>query len=298
MPFDRGVSTVSHVFISYSRQDRSYARSLADRLLELGFDVWIDDRIDYGESWWDAIVSAIDRCTAFVVVMTSQSKDSSWVEREVLLALNQEKPIFPLLLKGRNWPIFVATQYIDMTDGKLPRLAFFDQLSRYAPPKQIYGYNVAVEPITSASLTSHTEVIEPKSETTSVGVISTQNLRPAWPVAGFSIGAAMGFLLFIDSASGLGLAIAVGLIFGLMGIGIGYLMSMFGFTRGSKIGLILGGTLGLAMGLPTSSYQQSASFNYRLSFFIFTLTVLGAIGWLIGRSISAFAGLIGRLVKR
>ncbi|MBE2271842.1 MAG: toll/interleukin-1 receptor domain-containing protein, partial [Anaerolinea sp.] len=51
---------MSHVFISYSRKNQPYARMLADELLRRGFDVWIDDRIDYGEDWEDVIWKALD----------------------------------------------------------------------------------------------------------------------------------------------------------------------------------------------------------------------------------------------
>lgn len=76
---------MAHVFISYSKKNRDYARKLADHLLELGFDVWIDDRIDYGDDWWRTIVRAIRNAKAFIVIMTDESDRSVWVQREVTL---------------------------------------------------------------------------------------------------------------------------------------------------------------------------------------------------------------------
>lgn len=37
------------VFISYSHKDGKYAHRLADELIRYSIDVWIDERIDYGE---------------------------------------------------------------------------------------------------------------------------------------------------------------------------------------------------------------------------------------------------------
>jgi hypothetical protein len=91
---------MSHIFISYSQLNRDYARVLADQLLARGYDVWIDDRIDYGEDWWREIVRAIKLCAVFVVVMTPESGESRWVQREVTLADELRKPTFPLLLAG------------------------------------------------------------------------------------------------------------------------------------------------------------------------------------------------------
>lgn len=110
----------NHVFVSYSRQDQTYARKLADDLRRHSVDVWIDDRIDYGDRWWRTIVQAIRASAAFVVVMTPDSEESEWVEREVMLAMDEEKPIFPLLLRGKGFPIFINKQYANVTDGQMP----------------------------------------------------------------------------------------------------------------------------------------------------------------------------------
>ena len=58
-----------YVFISYSRKDQTYARELVTDLRASGFEVWIDDRIDFGSRWWQTIVEAVRGCTALIVVM-------------------------------------------------------------------------------------------------------------------------------------------------------------------------------------------------------------------------------------
>ena len=98
----------NYVFISYSREDNTYARKLAETLGEQGFEVFIDDRIDYGDRWWRTIVEAIRSCSAFLVIMTPESENSEWVEREILLARREEKPIYPLLLRGKGNPLLIS----------------------------------------------------------------------------------------------------------------------------------------------------------------------------------------------
>ena len=39
---------MSHIFISYSHKDSEYVEKLEQKLIEEGFNVWIDHRIDYG----------------------------------------------------------------------------------------------------------------------------------------------------------------------------------------------------------------------------------------------------------
>jgi hypothetical protein len=117
-----------HVFISYAREDQAYTRELADHLRERGFGVWMDDRIDFGDRWWPTIVQALRACGAFVVVMTPESEESDWVHREVLLALDERKPILPLLLRGGGFRILIDTQYADVTGGRMPPGEFCDRL--------------------------------------------------------------------------------------------------------------------------------------------------------------------------
>jgi hypothetical protein len=42
---------MGHIFISYSHKDKAYVHRLAEALQNENFDVWIDDRIDYGTRW-------------------------------------------------------------------------------------------------------------------------------------------------------------------------------------------------------------------------------------------------------
>ena len=53
---------MSHIFISYSHKDpdREYAYKLEAALQQEGFEVWIDDRIDYGTQWPRVVQQAVD----------------------------------------------------------------------------------------------------------------------------------------------------------------------------------------------------------------------------------------------
>jgi alpha-glucoside transport system substrate-binding protein len=119
-----------HVFISYSHEDQSYARKLANDLHKRGFETWMDKRIESGDRWWATIDQAIQDSAAFVVVMTPESEATEWVEREILLAQREEKPIFPLLLRGGGFSLLVTTQYEDVTDGRMPPDDFYERLER------------------------------------------------------------------------------------------------------------------------------------------------------------------------
>jgi hypothetical protein len=138
---------MSHIFISYSKKNKDYAYALADFLQAHGFNIWIDRTgIDYGVDWWDAIVEGLRDCAAFLVVMTPESRISNWVKREVGLALHWEKPVYPLLLNGDNWELFVLTQFADVRDRSLPDDDLLKRLSQHVTP---HGKGVNLSRLTS-----------------------------------------------------------------------------------------------------------------------------------------------------
>ncbi|MFZ5819420.1 MAG: SUMF1/EgtB/PvdO family nonheme iron enzyme [Chloroflexota bacterium] len=121
---------MSHIFISYSHKDKKYVEKLEAKLLEEGFNVWIDHRVDYGTKWPVEIQKALDECDAFVLVVTKNAFESEWVQNEVARAKRKGKPFFPLLLQGDTWLSVEATQYVDVTDGSLPPHKFYERLEK------------------------------------------------------------------------------------------------------------------------------------------------------------------------
>ena len=120
---------MSHIFISYSHKDSKYVEKLEKKLIEEGFNVWIDHRIDYGSQWTEEIENAIDTCDAYIVVMSEDSKISEWVQREVIHAERRKKPFFPLLLSGEFWFSLGNIQFVDITNASLPPENFYRHLS-------------------------------------------------------------------------------------------------------------------------------------------------------------------------
>jgi hypothetical protein len=130
-------ATTGHVFISYGREDRAYARHLAADLRSRGFGAWMDDRIDTGDRWWQTIVQAVRASAAVIVVMTPEAEQSEWVEKEILLAQREKKPIFPLLLRGQAFSLLITVQYARVTQGQMPSAAFYERLAQVAPPGSV-----------------------------------------------------------------------------------------------------------------------------------------------------------------
>jgi hypothetical protein len=124
---------MSHIFISYSHKDKDYVHKLQDALQNEGFDVWIDDRINYRSAWPKVIQKHLDECGAFIVVMTENAYDSEWVQNEVTRARRKKKPFYALLLRGDTWLSFEAIQYEDVSGERLPKKKFYEDLASVIP---------------------------------------------------------------------------------------------------------------------------------------------------------------------
>jgi hypothetical protein len=74
---------MDHIFISYSHKDTDYAHALAESLQGMGFEVWIDERLDYGSQWPHEIQKQLDSCSAFILIMSPRSYASDWVQSEL-----------------------------------------------------------------------------------------------------------------------------------------------------------------------------------------------------------------------
>ena len=171
---------MNQIFISYSHKDRPYVQKLQKSLQNEGFDVWIDDRIDYGTTWPAVIQKNLDDCGAFIVVMSENSYESKWVQNEVTRAGRKKKPLFILLLSGDTWLSFEAIQYENVIGGKLPSEKFYENLARVVPRQKDRALSpdssVAVE---SEESSANRKRDESKTERSASEISKPVKLKPA-----------------------------------------------------------------------------------------------------------------------
>lgn len=92
---------MSHIFLSYSREDAETMRRLRDDLRGRGFKVWTDETLEPGtRSWRAAIEKALEEAACLVVLLSPDAKGSEWVERELGYTDELGKPIIPILVRG------------------------------------------------------------------------------------------------------------------------------------------------------------------------------------------------------
>jgi formylglycine-generating enzyme required for sulfatase activity len=107
---------MTQVFISYSRKDLAFVEHLAEDLKAAGLEVWYDlSGLDGGTRWGREIQRAIQQSQIFVVVLSPNSIDSEWVEKEFMYANSLKRKIIPLLYQPCETPMwFINLHFIDV----------------------------------------------------------------------------------------------------------------------------------------------------------------------------------------
>ena len=99
-------------------------RFIARFLRAQGMKVWVDNEklIPGTPIWEDAIEKAIRDSAAVLVILSPDSKSSEWVRREISLADQHRKRVFPVLASGdENSSItlrLINRQYVDIRQNK------------------------------------------------------------------------------------------------------------------------------------------------------------------------------------
>ncbi len=109
-PFDIG-DYRPRLFISGSYRQLQLLRRLADLAQQAGFVPWFAEReILPGDSIVEAISQAINDCDCMLVVISTDSSKSLWVEQESQRAFASEKSIFPLRIGDAPIPLFLMNR--------------------------------------------------------------------------------------------------------------------------------------------------------------------------------------------
>jgi hypothetical protein len=107
------------IFISYSRRDIDFVRTLARDLENVGYDVWWDiSDLRGGDDWLRVIPNEIEASDQFIVVLSPNAVSSEWVRKEYAQALSLRKKIIPIMLVRTGVPFALNTiNYVDFTSA-------------------------------------------------------------------------------------------------------------------------------------------------------------------------------------
>ena len=108
------------IFISYSRRDVETVDHVVEKMESEGLGIWIDrEAIKAGDLWRTQIVQAIDSCTVFVLMLSSNSAASDNVRKEIDLAQDSGRKLLVMKLDEVSLPANIryqlaGLQYIDL----------------------------------------------------------------------------------------------------------------------------------------------------------------------------------------
>ena len=93
----KAVESAGYVFISYSTKNQEYAEAALRLVKEDGISAWMAPYdIPAGSKYAHVINDAIKKCSCVLLLLSEQSQESEWVEKEIERAINYRKTIISM----------------------------------------------------------------------------------------------------------------------------------------------------------------------------------------------------------
>ncbi len=114
---ERATSAKDGVFVCYARKDEEFVLRLAGNLKRNNVSIWLDQwDIPAGADWDRSIDDAIYDCSKFIIVLSPQAIASSEVRGELRTALDERKPVIPVISAACKIPRQLRTiQYVNFS---------------------------------------------------------------------------------------------------------------------------------------------------------------------------------------
>jgi hypothetical protein len=104
---------MTKIFISYSRRDIDFVQRLAKDLQANGIEVWYDlSGLEVGTRWGKEIQNGIQQSQYFLAVLSPNSIESEWVEKEFFYANSLKLKIIPVLYRLCNLPVYFNNLHV------------------------------------------------------------------------------------------------------------------------------------------------------------------------------------------
>ena len=113
----RATSAGDGVFVCYARKDEQFVLRLAENLKRNGVSIWLDQwDIPPGADWDRSIDDAIYDCRKLIIILSPRAIASSEVRGEFRTALDERKPVIPVISAECKIPRQLRTiQYVNFS---------------------------------------------------------------------------------------------------------------------------------------------------------------------------------------
>jgi hypothetical protein len=136
IPFEPYHGDNPYIFISYAHLDAYLVFPELKRLHDLKYRLWYDVKIEPGNEWSEEISDAIDRCSYFIVFISPRSVDRLMIRKEILYALDHNKPVLPVYLEPTTLPgniSFLINHLQGINKFDSPNTRYYRQLELALP---------------------------------------------------------------------------------------------------------------------------------------------------------------------
>jgi hypothetical protein len=107
-----------NIFISYSHTDKKFVEKLVRNLQSKRFNILYDEEIiNIGDNILDTISQTIVKSDVIILVISDNQKNNDFTNRELKIALESNKKIFPIILdENASVPVEIKTlKYADFS---------------------------------------------------------------------------------------------------------------------------------------------------------------------------------------
>jgi Tol biopolymer transport system component len=126
------------IFISYARQDQAAVETLNADLQRARVQVWMDEELTGGESWWDTILGQIRGCDLYIFALSPHSMRSRACKAELDYAMALGRPLLPVLVRDvviqLAPPVIANTQMVDYRQRSMDSLLALMAVIANRPP--------------------------------------------------------------------------------------------------------------------------------------------------------------------
>ena len=176
-----------YAFVSYSHKNEGLVQQFAAYLAQEEIPPWVDNQLEFGETWEQVIFQRIQGCKVFLVMMSREAAESAFVNREIDAALSQQKLIIPILLDNEPFPKLQEYQSFKLLDTDAPRSRFIERLRDLLTPGTIPSEQVQSRRVEHFVLPIFEEVLElhqPVRVSLGIGFDKHFNVQPQQSLAG------------------------------------------------------------------------------------------------------------------
>jgi Tol biopolymer transport system component len=146
------------IFISYARQDQAAVEVLNADLERARFQVWMDNELVGGDSWWDTILEQIRSCELYIFALSPHSVGSRACKAELDYAIALSRPLLPVLVREvaiqLAHPAIARTQMVDYRKRSMESLLALMAVVTNRPPAPPLPDPLPAAPITPMSYMS------------------------------------------------------------------------------------------------------------------------------------------------